>query len=209
MSTRELVLSGIEQSINTLLKMDPAARSRLARDHGRVIALNLRGLELTLYFVPGHDGLLQLLGSMEGEPDCTFSGSPLDLIRSGDKEAGAGQLFAGHVSITGDTGLAHNFGATLANLDIDWEEQLSRFTGDIAAHQLGRGTRGLASYLEQSKQTLESNLAEYLTEEARLLPHPYEVEEFLNEVDRLKDDTERLLARFARLQQETAQGQPK
>lgn len=209
MSTRELVLSGIEQSINTLLKMDPAARSRLARDHGRVIALNLRGLELTLYFVPGHDGLLQLLGSMEGEPDCTLSGSPLDLIRSGDKEAGAGQLFAGHVSITGDTGLAHNFGATLANLDIDWEEQLSRFTGDIAAHQLGRGTRGLASYLAQSKQTLESNLAEYLTEEARLLPHPYEVEEFLNEVDRLKDDTERLLARFARLQQETAQGQSK
>lgn len=209
MSTRELVLSGIEQSINTLLKMDPAARSRLARDHGRVIALNLRGLELTLYFVPGHDGLLQLLGIMEGEPDCTLSGSPLDLIRSGDKETGAGQLFAGHVSITGDTGLAHNFGATLANLDIDWEEQLSRFTGDIVAHQLGRGTRGLASYLAQSKQTLESNLGEYLTEEARLLPHPFEVEEFLNEVDRLKDDTERLLARLARLQQETAQGQLK
>lgn len=209
MSTRELVLSGIEQSINSLLKMDPAARSRLARDHGRVIALNLRGLELTLYFVPGHDGLLQLLGIMEGEPDCTLSGSPLDLIRSGDKETGAGQLFAGHVSITGDTGLAHNFGATLANLDIDWEEQLSRFTGDIVAHQLGRGTRGLASYLAQSKQTLESNLGEYLTEEARLLPHPFEVEEFLNEVDRLKDDTERLLARLARLQQETAQGQLK
>ncbi len=209
MSTRELVLSGVEQSINSLLKMDPAARNRLARHHGRVIALHLRGLELTLYFVPGHDGLLQLLGSIEGEPDCTLSGSPLDLLRSGDKETGAGQLFAGHVSITGDTGLAHTFGATLANLDIDWEEQLSRFTGDLVAHQVGRGTRGLASYLAQSKQTLESNLAEYLTEEARLLPHPYEVEEFLDEVDRLKDDTERLLARFARLQQETAQGQSK
>lgn len=204
MSTRELVLSGIEQSINSLLKMDPAACNRLARYHGQVIALHLRGVELTLYFVPGHDGLLQLLGSIEGEPDCTLSGSPLDLIRSGDKESGAGQLFAGHLSITGDTGLAHSFGATLANLDIDWEEQLSHFTGDLAAHQLGRGARELSAYLAQSHQTIESNLSEYLTEEARLLPHPYEVEEFIDEVDRLRDDTERLLARFARMQQETA-----
>ena len=203
MSTRELVLSGIEQSVNKLLKMDPEARSRLARLHGRIIALHLRGLEITLYFVPTHDGLLQLLGSIEGEADCTLSGSPLDLMRSGDKEAGAGQLFAGHVSISGDTGLAHSFGATMANLDIDWEEQLSHFTGDPLAHHLGRGAREIAGYLAQGKQTVESNFAEYLTEEARLLPHPYEVEEFLDEVDRLKDDTERLLARFARLRQET------
>lgn len=204
MSTRELALSGIEQSINTLLKLDPAARRRLVRHHGQMIALHLRGLEITLYFVPGHDGLLQLLGSIEGEPDCTLSGSPLDLIRSGDKEAGAGQLFAGHVSITGDTGLAHSFGATLANLDIDWEEQLSHFTGDLIAHQLGRGVRELSGYMTTSRRTMESNLAEYLTEEARLLPHPYEVEEFIDEVDRLRDDTERLLARFNRLRQETA-----
>jgi len=204
MSTRELVLSGIEQSINSLLKMDPAACDRLARYHGRIIALHLRGIELTLYFVPGHDGLLQLLGSIDGEADCTLSGSPLDLIRSGDKESGAGQLFAGHVSITGDTGLAHSFGATLANLDIDWEEQLSHYSGDLIAHRLGRGARGLSTYLAQSRQTIESNLGEYLTEEARLLPHPYEVEEFIAEVDRLRDDTERLLARFSRLQQETS-----
>lgn len=204
MSTRELFLSGIEQSINTLLALDSTACNKLARYHGRVIALHLRGPEITLYFVPGHDGLLQLLGSIEGEPDCTLSGSPLDLIRSGDRETGAGQLFAGHVSITGDTGLAHSFGATLANLDIDWEEQLSRITGDLVAHQLGRSAREMASYLAQGRQTLESNLAEYLTEEARLLPHPYEVEEFLDEVDRLKDDTERLLARFARLRQAAA-----
>ena len=204
MSTRELFLSGIQQSINALLSMDKEARGKFARHHGRVIALHLRGPEFTFYFVPGHDGLLQLLGGIEGEPDCTLSGSPLDLLRSGDKETGAGQLFAGHVRITGDTGLAHSFGSTLANLDIDWEEQVSRITGDLAAHQLGRGARELADYLAQGRQTLESNLAEYLTEEARLLPHPYEVEDFLDEVDRLRDDTERLLARYARLEQMVA-----
>ncbi len=204
MSTRELFLSGIEQAVNTLLKMDPAARARLARQHGRSIAIHLRGIEQWLYFVPGHDGLLQLLGNIEGEADCTLSGSPLDLLRSGDKQAGPAQLFAGHVSITGDTGLAHSFGATLANLDIDWEEQLSHFSGDLIAHRLGQGAREINNYLGQSSETLQSNLGEYLTEEARLLPHPYEVEEFLSEVDKLRNDSERLLARFQRLQQESS-----
>ncbi len=182
--------------------MDPEACSRLAVHHGRIVGIHLRGLELTLYFVPGHDGLLQLLGSIEGEPDCILSGSPLDLMRSGDQEVGARQLFAGHVSITGDTGLAHSFGATLANLDIDWEEQLSHFTGDLIAHQVGSRAREATAYVVQSKQTIETNLAEYLTEKAHLLPHPFEVEEFLSEVDRLRDDAERLLVRFDRLQKE-------
>ena len=196
MSTRDLALATLESSINALLRLDPFAREKLARHHGKVIGIHLRGPEITLYFIPDQKGELQLLGSIEGEPDALLSGSPLDLLRSGDKEQGSRQLFAGRVSISGDTGLAHDFGATLGNLDIDWEEQLSKLTGDIIAHQLGNSVRHAAYWAKKTGARLESDLGEYLVEEARLLPHPLEVEDFISQVDQIREATDRLEARI-------------
>ena len=200
MSTRDLLLEGFERAINALLLMDETAAQQLSQHHGKTVALHLRGLELTLYMIPDHAGKLQVFGQIEGTPDATLSGSPLDLMQSKDAESGAAQLFGGNLSISGDTHLAKSFGTTLGNLDIDWEEQLSRITGDIIAHKVGHGARAATAYGKASKRTLEQNLGEYLTEEARLLPHPYEVEAFVEEVDTLRDDAERLLARLQRLE---------
>jgi len=199
MSTRDLALAALEQVINRLIGLDPFTAKQLARFHGRVIAIEVIGLGITLYFVPGHDGNLQILGSIEDEPDCKLSGTPLDLMRSSDSQQGAAQLFAGRVTISGDTELAHRFGEALAGLDIDWEEQLARLVGDIPAHEIGHRVRKGARWARQSSHLLSQDLAEYLTEEARLLPTRYEVEEFLHGVDQLRDDAERLSARVQRL----------
>jgi len=204
MSTRDLALASLEKAVNALLALDPLARKRLARHHGKVIGIHLRGPEITLYFIPDEKGNLQLQGHIEGEPDALLSGSPLDLIRSGDKESGSGQLFSGRVMISGDTALAHDFGATLAGLEIDWEEQLSKFTGDLIAHEVGNLARQTLAYAGHTGDRLAQDLGEYLTEEARLLPHPNEVEEFIGEVDRLRDDAERLEARINRLERRLA-----
>jgi len=200
MTTRDLALAGLEQALNGLIALDPQAGRRLAGFHGRVVAIQLRGLELTLYLVPDQQGRLQLLGSIEGEPDCTLSGSPLDLLRSGDRDQAPAQLFAGRLSIDGDTELGHRFGEVLGELDIDWEEQLSRLTGDVLAHELGTAARRGAAWGRRTGAVLGRDLAEYLTEEARLLPAPAAAADFLDDVDRLRDDLERLEARVKRLQ---------
>ena len=205
MSTLDLALESLESSINTLLKLDPVACRKLSRHHGKVIGVHLRGPEITLYFIPDQQGCLQLFSHIEGEPDALLSGSPLDLLRSGDKEQGSRQLFAGHVSISGDTGLAHDFGATLGGLDIDWEEQLSKFTGDILAHQIGNAVRKAAHWAQSTGSRLEADLGEYLTEEARLLPHPLEVADFIDQVDELREHTDRLEARIRLIQKKLGQ----
>lgn len=196
MSVRELALETLEQLLNRLVVLDPEAVRRFSAWHGRVIAIALRGTGITLYFVPEQQGRLQLLGSYEGEPDCVIEGSPLDLMRASDKDQGVAQLFAGHVTIHGDTELAHRFSEVLGNLDIDWEELLSRYVGDIAAHELARITRETQELGGKTLDRAQRNLSEYLTEEARLLPHPYEVEEWIREVETLRDDVERLAARI-------------
>jgi len=199
MTAGDLALAGLEQALNRYIALDPEGPARFARLHGRVVALHLTGLELTLYLVPDESGHLQVHGRWEGEPDCRLSGSPFDLARAGDGVRGAHELFAGRVGIQGDTDLAHRFGALLAGLDVDWEEQLSRVTGDVLAHQVGRGARATQRYFADRRATFETNLGEYLTEEARLLPSPQEYEAWASDVETLRDDAERLAARIDRL----------
>ena len=206
MTLRNLALEGLEQAINQVLEMDPKARERLSTLHGKVTGIDLDGTGLRLYFVPGNDGRLQVLGDIEDEPDCMLSGSPIDLLRASDPDQGAGQLFAGRVRISGDNAVAQRFSDTLSDLDIDWEEQLSRITGDIAAHEIGRAMRALLREAKRLNASASENLSEYLTEELRLLPHRYEAEDFLADVDQIRDDTERLEARIALL--EKSNGEP-
>lgn len=202
MTIRGLTLEGLERGINALLALDPVASERLAGLHGRTVCIRLSGIGLSFHVVPGHDGRVRLLGSVEGDADATLSGSPLDLVRASDREQGHAQLFAGNVQIDGDTAVAQRFSEALGGLDIDWEEQLSRLTGDVVAHELGRGLRGARREGERVGRSLRDNLSEYLTEEARLLPHRYEVEDFVADVDTLRDDADRLEARIARLERQ-------
>jgi ubiquinone biosynthesis protein UbiJ len=196
MTMRDFAIEGLQKTINGLLSLDTQASGRLAALHGRCIAIELTGIDLTLYFVPGHEGRLQVLGEVEHEPDCRLSGSPLDLLRASDREAGTAQLFAGRVRIDGDTGVAQRFSEALGSLDIDWEEQLSRLVGDVAAHEIGRGARAVRDQATRMARSSSANLSDYLTEEARLLPHRYEVDAWMDEVDRLRDDVDRLAARL-------------
>ncbi len=202
MTIRDLALESIETLLNELIAMDPQAGERLAAWHGKVIAIALRGTGLTLYFIPDQQGRLQLLGRYEGEPDALIEGSPIDLMRASDKQQGTAQLFAGHVRIQGDTELAHRFSEVLGGLDIDWEEQLSHYVGDVAAHELARLARGVREEGTRVGDTLRHNLSEYLTEEARLIPHPFEIEAWIRGVEKTRDDVERLAARVALLEQQ-------
>ncbi len=104
-------------------------------------------------------------------------------------------LFSGQVEIEGDTALAQRFGDFMAGLEIDWEEQLSRLTGDYVAHAVGTRLRAAGRWGQGSLATLGQDLKEYLQEEGRLLPTRYELDQFLAAVDRLRD------ARVERLSQ--------
>lgn len=190
----------LEALLNQAIRLDPKTPQRLAGMHGRVIRLQLQGLNTTLYLIPEPGGI-QVLSEFEAQADCTLCGSPLDLMRMRGSGESADQLFKGSVQIEGDSALAQDFGAFLAELDIDWEEQLSRITGDIAAHEIGNLVRTTIDWGRSMSATTEKNLQEYLQEELRLLPARHELTPFLNEVDRLRDDTERLQARIQRLEQ--------
>ncbi|MBL3590741.1 MAG: SCP2 sterol-binding domain-containing protein [gamma proteobacterium endosymbiont of Lamellibrachia anaximandri] len=203
MTVSAAAFATLEQLINQAIRLDPEAPARLAPMYGRVIRLDLLGFGLSLYLIPEPGGI-QLLSDFEGEPDCALRGTPLDLAAMRGKRKSADQLFSGAVEIEGDSALAHRFGDFLSALDIDWEEQLSRLTGDLIAHEVGNATRSLFGWGKKLRRTSGQNLQEYLQEELRLLPSRYEIEPFLAGVDALRDDVERLAARLQRLRDKAA-----
>jgi ubiquinone biosynthesis protein UbiJ len=196
-SLPSLVLSSLEISVNRYLALDPETLSRLGAFTGKVISVELRGIGITLAMAP-HGGGIQLLGDYSGKPDTVISGAPWSLARTG-YGGDRGALFAGEVEIRGDVALGQRFEAVLREIDIDWEEQLSRLVGDVAAHQVGKLVRDTMTWGANSVDTLSRDVGEYLQEESRQLPQRDEVDAFLGAVDHLRDDVARLEARVKRL----------
>jgi ubiquinone biosynthesis protein UbiJ len=190
---------GLESAFNRYLLLDPAAGNRLAGLEGRVIALELRGLDLMLVFRVQGQGIA-FIDEPGLTPDTVLRGTPLGITRLGLGRGNAtGTLFSGDVEIAGDVETGQAFKAVLDAIDIDWEEQLSRLTGDMLAHQMGNAARHAGSWLDHARLTLERDLSEYLQEELRVVPTRIEIENFIEDIGRLGMDTDRLEARLRRL----------
>jgi ubiquinone biosynthesis protein UbiJ len=189
----------LESAVNRYLGLDPMAGTRLADLEGRVIALELRGLDLVLVFRVQRQGIA-FIDDPDLTPDTTLHGTPLGIARLGLGRGNAtGTLFSGDVKISGDVETGQAFKAVLDAIDIDWEEQLARLTGDMFAHRLGNVARHAGRWLGHTRLTLEQDLSEYLQEELRVVPTRIEIENQIEAIDRLGMDTDRLEARLRRL----------
>jgi len=199
MTPATTLAAALETALDLYLKQDPQARRGCAALEGKIIRLDIIGLGLSLYFLPGSNGI-QVSSHYEGEADTLLTGSPLGFARLalGSRED---TLFEGAVEIKGDTETGQQFQDLLANTDWDWEEQLSHITGDVIARQIGNVARLSGKFISDSRNTLEQDVSEYLQEEARLLPTRSEVSNFLEDVDQLRSDVDRLNARIGRLLQ--------
>ena len=193
------LLAGLEAALNRYLRLDPDAMARMVTLQPRSIAIELLPLQLTLYVVPCEHGV-QLRSRLEHEPDTVLRGTPLGLAQLGLGSQSGKALFSGSVTIEGDVETGQAFKAILDEMDIDWEEQISRLTGDVIAHRLGNTARRVSAAVQQGRHTLEQDVNEYLHEELRVLPTRVEIENFGADVARLGMDTDRLAARIRRLQ---------
>ncbi|SRR5690554_6474563 len=194
METATLPLKPLEFALNRALAMDPDVRRRLQPLVGRCLAIELSGLAapLALHF---EQDSVRLDTHAEGA-DAHLRASPAALLgfvlRRG--EGGAQVDFRGDVAVV--QAVKHLF----MELDIDLEEQVSRFTGDVVAHQIGSLARGGLDWLARTRNSFERNLGEYLTEEADQLATRAEIESFLSDVDRLRQAADRFEARLRTLE---------
>jgi ubiquinone biosynthesis protein UbiJ len=190
-----LFLRPFEEMLNRRISGSSRARAMLAALPGRSLELRFSATPLRIRLAES-SGTLTLRAAGEETADAVIEGTPLSFLRLATGDA-ARSIRAGGMDVRGDAEVAEGFRRLLEVARPDFEEELSRFTGDAAAHYLAGFARDAAAFGRRAGDTLARNTAEYLTEESRDLPVRVEVEEFLEDVDRLRESVDRLESRVA------------
>ena len=193
----------LEWALNRALAADPEVHERLGEVEGArirvVIQPFLRPLEFavmgTRIAVLGPDEAQD----EEGEgADVTISGSAPALGAFLLGRDGRDALPPG-ISVRGDLALAQRLSRLARCYRFDWEEVLSRYLGDTAAHEAARQVRAAGRWSLSAADILSRDVAEYLSEESEMVASAAALGRFCEAVDEMRDDVERLEARIAML----------
>jgi ubiquinone biosynthesis accessory factor UbiJ len=164
---------------------------------GATFRIELEGVGLGMTLL-SRDG--RIAPSENPEADARLSGTPGALARlaaTGDEAL----LRSRAVRISGDPLIARDFRDLIAIAAPDFEEELSRYVGDIAARQVGNLVRGVAGWGLDAADRMSRTLAEYLQEESRDVPARAEMEAFLDGVDEAAGALARVEARVRQLEE--------
>jgi ubiquinone biosynthesis protein UbiJ len=190
-----LLASAIEKVLNRLISMDDFHPNAFQPFEDKVFAVALREMgENRPFYLIFHNQRVAVQTQLTGEPDAIIITDLYSLKRLPER----GNLM--RVDISGDVALAEQLIDAFAQLEIDWEERLSRYTGDLIAFQIGHAFRRLQSFKSQQREQLGDTLKEYLQFEINLLPTRHQVAGFSKEVTELKNETDALDQRLARLE---------
>ncbi len=192
-------LLALEKAIQQALSLDETMPAKIKALHGHVLEIIIRPLNV-FFFIQFEETTIKLLSYYDGKPDTVIHSTPLGLIRLSVLPASKlRSLFNDKIKISGNIELGQQVKALFDDLDIDWEGHLAFFTGDVVAHQIGSLVRGGQSFTKRLRSSFHRQMSEYLSEELRLYPSEEELNDFMNDVDDLSLQADRLQAYFQKL----------
>jgi ubiquinone biosynthesis protein UbiJ len=188
-----LFAQAVAGPLNHVIASAPWAREALLAHAGQTAAFAVPPFEFALTVT----AIGEVRAAQAGvEPAVRVRLTPGVAMRVAAGDAAAAQLAA----IEGDAA----FGATLRllaqNLRWDFEEDLARVVGDIAAHRAAGALRAAAAWPREAAERLAQSSVEYATEESRALPPRNEFEAWRAEIDRVAAAAESLEQRIAQLE---------
>lgn len=195
-----LALHGLETAINQYLRLDPDTMERIADLSGKLIEIEITDWHITLFVSPTKDGF-HLSMEPTKQPDTQIKGKLFALVRVGLQGATSRSLFENQIHITGDTEAGQKFRNILQSIDIDWEEHLSKLTGDSIAHKLSFHLNQIVSFGKDTLGKIANNVKEYVHYEVQYFPTADQIETFYRDISQLRNDVDRLAARIERLQE--------
>lgn len=179
-------------ALNHLLAAQSWATARLVLHAGDAIRLELG--QSVVEVAVTDTGLLEPAAGRAPAVTIAVPLATLPRLLARDPQARRG------VTVTGNVGLAADLEYLFANLHWDVEADLGRLVGDIAAHRIGRAGRAAAALPGAVARSVARSSRQFLTEEQPLLARPDDVSAFVDEIDHLRDDADRLENRIARLE---------
>ena len=182
----------IVPALNHLIQKESWAKERLRPFSGAQLQISAGSIQIQLSI--NGQGMFAL-GGNERTVDVVLtlpSDAPSKLLF--DRDA----LFAS-VNISGSADLAESLAFVFRNLSWDIEEDLASVLGDILARRLALTGGQIGNQLQNGVKRAAENIAEFATEDSRLLAPKREISAFCQSIDQLRDDAARLEKRIKQL----------
>ena len=187
--------------LNQLLRANEWALDALREHAGKTALLRALPFELKLTVTTRGD---LATADAAANPDVTLTVSAGVLLRLLAHDESA----AREVAVSGDMGFAATIDHVRRNLRWDYEEDLSRFFGDAAAHRLAAGVGAFDRWARSTLRNVSESVGEYAMHEQPLVASGPAVEGYSREVDEVRDQVARLEKRLELLRARLAQNQP-
>lgn len=190
----------LESALNRALALDAETRAALPALDGRTVALQLENPALALKIRV--EGAQLKVGPVEDadRADLSVRSTLAGIVGQLPFMRGRNAAPLGALRVEGDAELARRLQRMAERFDPDWALPFARVFGDVLgvqiANALAAGLRGTREFARGFAQ----DSADFLTEESRDVVGKEELRAFHSDVDQLRDDAERLQARFDRLQ---------
>ncbi len=178
-------------ALNRAVGLDPQAKRPLRRLEGRSLGIEVLGPGIK-FVLEVDDGEFVVSLDNQSEPSAWVKATPGGFLALA---ASQGQAGAGTMEIVGDVETGRRFQELFENLNPDFEEPFTRVFGDVVGFQVARFVKGGLDWAKQRSKNFSDDVGVYLRDESRQLVNRYEMEEFLDEVDDLRDDVARLQKR--------------
>ncbi|MBS0571009.1 MAG: SCP2 sterol-binding domain-containing protein [Proteobacteria bacterium] len=188
----------LEGALHGALALDPQIAATLAPLEGRRVGVELRGVNLALA-IAVRDGKLRVGPHWQATPDLNVRAAPASLLAFALRRGDDMPVPPGKVEISGDAQLARVLEKLARDFRPDIEEAFAKSFGDVIGVALAMAIRQAFAHVRAGAKSLVQDTAEFLREESRDLVAPAEMEQFLDDVDALRERADRLDARVKRI----------
>ncbi len=189
----------LEAALNRALALDPDTRDRLGALDGQRIVLQIESPPLALQVRV--DGERLVVGPVDdaSEPDLSVRSTlgaliaQLPMFRRDDAPP------IGRLRVSGDAELARRLQRLAERFDPDWQQPFAAVFGDVVGVQIANAVARALKQAQVLSRNFVESASEYVTEESRDVVGRDELNAFHDDVDALRDDVARTVARVARL----------
>jgi ubiquinone biosynthesis protein UbiJ len=205
----QLLSAGVELTLNQLLQLDPDCKPRLKKLAGTQLQVSINELPWSLLFIFSEQIDVSALPATNEDQsseaqavssaDCHITLSLSTLGELSDSSKISQLIQQGKLELNGDINVAQGFSNLVKELDIDWEEQLSKYTGDVFAHQTFSSVKAFFNTAQQEVEKLADQLSTHLTQPDAVAVSEIEVADFCDQVNTLRSASDRLEARIDQL----------
>lgn len=199
---KKIILDACEEACNRALKYDESSRRKLSKLDGKTLNIStylpspLGNIDFDFQIHFTQQGIC-FSSLLETDSDAYLHASSLRMVFEILSEQKI--LNNPNIEIKGDKLLVTELQAILKEMEIDWEEPLSKITGDVIAHEIGNIARSAKSWFSARTRNFKEDLKDYIVEEQNNLVFQEELSYFSKQIQTTEQKVRKLSERIQNL----------